>query len=83
MLSEESNNKELNLHSISEFSSRLESENVDISNSDAYEVCVLLEFEDTTVNDEVDLDAKNISVDNNDIDASLVFYHIDNVPTDQ
>ena len=61
----------LSLCSVSEFKSKLESENVDVNDEDAYEICVLLELDDATVSDASYFDAKSINVDGDDVDTAL------------
>ncbi len=61
----------LNLYSSSEFSSQLESENIDASNASAYEISVLIELEDVASEKGLDFEAKHISTETGDVDAEL------------
>lgn len=64
-------NSILNLQTASEFSSQLESENVDVSNPGSYEISVLIELDDLVSEKGLNFDAMNISADADNIDAEL------------
>ena len=71
ILSEEKPYTLLNLYSVSDFASELESEDVDITDENAYEICVLLELKNTSATDDSYFDARNIIVGDNDVDEAL------------
>ena len=58
-----------NLYSISDFSSGLLSENVDVENSEAYDICMLIETKDLLP--ENTFDASNIFLDSSNVDVLL------------
>ena len=61
----------MNLSTVSELLSKLESVNVDASDSSAYEVSVLIELEDFASENGLNFDARNVLTDTNDIDSEL------------
>lgn len=61
----------MNLSTVSDLSSKLESVNVDASDSTAYEVSVLIELEDYASENGLNFEAENVLIDTNDIDAEL------------
>lgn len=50
----------LNLHSLSEFALKLECENVDSEDSNAYEISILIELEDIEPTEDFDFSTQNI-----------------------
>ena len=61
----------INLHTVSELSSKLESVNVDASDASAYEVSVLIELDDFASEKGLNFESKSISTHTNDIDTEL------------
>lgn len=49
----------------------LESENVDVNDKDAYEICVLLELDDATVSYNSSFDSRNINIEADNADNAL------------
>ncbi len=68
--SEDKKDNVSHFHTASELSSRLESEDVDVSDADAYEISVLIELDDAA-SEERDFVAMNISTVSEDVDAEL------------
>lgn len=69
--SEEKTGTILSLSSVSDFTSKLESENVDIADSSAYEISVLIELDDIVSSEGFNFDTRNILTDSTEIDSEL------------
>lgn len=69
--SEEKTGTILSLSSVSDFTSKLESENVDIADSSAYEISVLIELDDIVSSEGFNFDTRNIHTDSTEIDLEL------------
>ena len=61
----------VNILSVSEFASRLESEDVDIDDSDTYNICVLIQTDDALLSNDTTFNSSNISVNDKDVDVAL------------
>ncbi len=65
------NSSTVNLLGLSELASVLESENIDVENSEAYDVCVLIGAKEPESNDLIALSASNASVNGEEADRVL------------
>lgn len=61
----------MNLSTVSDLASKLESVNVDAADATAYEVSVLIELEDFASENNLNFAANNVSTNTNDIDTEL------------
>ncbi len=65
------NSPVLNMCSVSEFASKLESVNVNVDNAETYDICVMIELNDNLPSIDRTFNTASITVNSNDIDESL------------